>query len=181
MRRHFAISLHALSRLALSLALASPSAATAASINARGLSLELPDNWRQETPSSSMRLAQVAVPGPGGDGQLTIFHFGVGGGGGAEANIQRWISQMELDEGTVPERERLSVGDLTIHFIDASGTAKASRVGSFPAVDQPGWRLYGAVFEGEGGPWFLRLVGPAATLEEHRESFLTMLKSAALD
>jgi len=171
----------ALSLLALGLSIALPSASPAASINARGLNLELPDTWRQETPSSNMRLAQVAVPGSGGEGQLTIFHFGVGGGGGADANIQRWVSQMELDEGTAPERERLSIGDLTIHFVEASGTAKASRVGSFPAADQPGWRLYGAVFEGAGGPWFLRLVGPASTLEEHREGFHTMLKSAALD
>ena len=176
MRRHFALSL-----LALALAIDPPSAAVAASINAKGLSLELPDTWQQETPSSSMRLAQVAVSGSGGEAQLTIFHFGVGGGGGADANIQRWISQMELDEGTAPERERLSVGELLIHFVEASGTAKASRVGSFPAADQPGWRLYGAVFEGEGGPWYLRLVGPAATLEEHREGFLTMLKSAKID
>ena len=171
----------ALSLLALGLSIALPSASPAASISARGLNLELPDTWRQETPSSNMRLAQVAVPGSGGEGQLTIFHFGVGGGGGADANIQRWVSQMELDEGTAAERQRLSVGDLLIYFVEASGTAKASRVGSFPAADQPGWRLYGAVFEGEGGPWYLRLVGPALTLEEHREAFLTMLKSAAVD
>ena len=171
----------AVSLLTLGLSIALPCAAEAAAINARGLSLELPDSWRQETPSSNMRLAQVAVSGSGGEGQLTIFHFGVGGGGGADANIQRWISQMELDQGSTPERQRLSVGDLSIHFVEASGTAKASRVGSFPAADQPGWRLYGAVFEGEGGPWYLRLVGPAATLEEHREGFESMLESAKID
>jgi hypothetical protein len=36
------------------------------------------------------------------------------------------------------------------------------------------------VIEGDGGPWYLRLVGPGATLAAQREAFLKMLRSAAL-
>ncbi len=145
-------------------------------VSARGLRISLPMSWEQETPSSSMRLLQAAVPGSGGAGQFTVFHFGPGGGGGVEPNLARWIGQLELEEGEQPERSQLTVGDLVVHLVDASGTLKASRIGSFPQTDQPGYRLFGAVVEGPGGPWFLRVVGPGATLAEQREAFLGMLR-----
>ena len=161
--------------------LAVATVAMASEVSARGLRLSLPTSWTQETPSSSMRLLQAVVPGSGGAGQFTVFHFGPGGGGGVEANLERWIGLMELDEGTQPERDRLTVGDLVVHSVDASGTLKASRIGSFPQTDQPGYRLFGAVVEGPGGPWFLRLVGPGETLAEQREGFVGMLQSVTTE
>jgi hypothetical protein len=149
-------------------------------VDARGLRIEVPDGWRSEPSASSMRAAQMVVPGSAGDGQLTVFHFGPGGGGGVEANFERWLSQVELPAGVKPHRETFESQALTIHFVDAAGKVMASRVGSFPAQDQPGWRLFGAVIEGEGGPWYLRLVGPDATLAEQRDEFLAMLRGAAL-
>jgi hypothetical protein len=149
-------------------------------VDAAGLKLQVPDGWRSEPPGSSMRVAQAAVPGAGGEGQLTVFHFGAGGGGGVDANIDRWLSQVVLEAGAKPHRETFDSPPFKIHFVDASGTVTASRVGSFPSTDQPGWRLFGAVIEGEGGPWYLRLVGPGTTLAAQREAFLMMLRSAAL-
>ena len=157
--------------------LALPSAAEV--LDARGLELQLPEGWRPQPPESNMRVAQVVVPGEDGDGQLTIFHFGAGGGGGVDANLERWLSQVELDPGAKPRREKLESPPLTIHFVDAAGTVKASQVGSFPSEDKTGWRLFGAVVEGEGGPWYLRMVGPASTLGPQRDAFLAMLRSAA--
>ena len=147
-------------------------------IDAAGLKLTVPEGWRGETPTSSMRAAQVAVPGAGGEGQLTVFHFGAGGGGGVDANLDRWLSQVVLDPGTQPKREVIEASPMKIHVVDASGKVTASRVGSFPAQDEAGWRLLGAVIEAEGGPWYLRLVGPKDTLEAQREAFLKMLRTA---
>jgi hypothetical protein len=166
---------------AIALALAALCApASAETLNAAGVKLQVPDGWRSEPPGSSMRVAQMAVPGAGGDGQLTVFHFGAGGGGGVDANVDRWLSQVVLDAGAKPHRETFDSPPFKIHFVDASGTVTASRVGSFPSTDQPGWRLFGAVIEGQGGPWYLRLVGPKATLEAQREAFLKMVRGAAL-
>jgi hypothetical protein len=119
-----------------------------------------------------MRVIQASVPG---GGQFTVFHFGAGGGGGVEANIARWIGQMELDPGSQPLRQEFERDGLRVHWVSASGTLKASRIGSFPQSDQPGYQLFGAVVEGSGGPWFLRLIGPQAALAEQREAFLGML------
>jgi hypothetical protein len=147
-------------------------------IDAAGLKLTIPTGWKAETPTSSMRAAQVVVPGAGGEGQLTVFHFGAGGGGGVDANIDRWLSQVVLDPGTQPKREVIEAPPLEIHLVEATGTATASRVGSFPAQDEPGWSLLGAVIEAEGGPWYFRLVGPKDTLAGQRDAFLKMLRGA---
>lgn len=148
------------------------------SITAEGLAFNLPDGWTPEEPSSSMRIGQAVIPGSGGDGELAVFFFGPGGGGGAEANISRWVSQVDSTEE--PERDSFASGDLNITWIDSSGTLKRSTIGSFPTEDMPDYRLFGAVVEGEGGPWFLKAVGPQATMEEQRDAFMAMLRGATL-
>jgi hypothetical protein len=158
---------------------ATPTAATGTSIDAAGLALTLPDGWRPEAPSSGMRAAQATIDGSAGPGQLAVFFFGPGGGGGVDANIDRWISQMEMPAGAAaPARETFQAGGLQVTAIDLTGTLKASTIGSFPSTDQPGYRMIAAVVEGPGGPWFLRAVGPEATMAEQREAFLAMLRGA---
>lgn len=153
-------------------------AAAGTAIDAAGLALTLPDGWRPEAPSSGMRAAQATIDGSAGPGQLAVFFFGPGGGGGVDANIDRWIAQMALAPNASTARETFAAGDLQVTSIDLSGTLKASTIGSFPATDQPGYRMLAAVVEGPGGPWFLRAVGPEATMAEQREAFLAMLRGA---
>ncbi|MEM7587200.1 MAG: hypothetical protein AAF560_27670 [Acidobacteriota bacterium] len=145
-------------------------------IQAPGATFTLPTSWQSEQPSSSMRLAQAKIPGDAGEGQLTVFHFGPGGGGGVEANLQRWIGQVELE--SEPQRESFTVGTFTVTWVDAMGTIKPSTMGVGPDTPQPGSRLLGAVVEGQGGPWFFKATGPADTLAAERDAFLDMLKSA---
>jgi hypothetical protein len=105
-----------------------------------------------------------------------VFFFGPGGGGGVDANIERWIGQMDRPDSAAPARETFDANGLRVTAIDLSGTLKASTIGSFPTTDQPGYRMLAAVVEGPGGPWFLRAVGPEATMAEQREAFLAMLR-----
>lgn len=147
-------------------------------VTAAGLAFDLPDDWRVETPDSPMRQFQAKVPGTAGEGLLTLFFFGPGGGGGVDANIQRWVDQMEAPEGVEPDGGRFESNGLTVNWVEHTGTLKASRIGSFPETDQPDYRLQGAVLEGPGGPWFFKLVGPDATLLEQRDAFEGLLRSA---
>ena len=145
-------------------------------ILAPGASFDLPAGWQSETPSSSMRLAQAVVPGSSGPGQLAVFYFGAGGGGGVEDNLQRWIGQLNLDAGKSPERDSFEVGAFRISWVKADGTLIGGTMGG-PASDTPGSSLLGAVVEGDQGPWFFKLTGPAKTVAEQREAFLGMLRS----
>jgi hypothetical protein len=122
-----------------------------------------------------MRLAQAMIPGDAGPAQLTVFYFGPGGGGGVEANLDRWIGQVQADDD--PEREDFALGDWNVSFVEVTGTLLPSGMGTGPTVPQPDSKLLGAVVDGEGGPWFFKATGPAATLEAQRDAFLDLLKS----
>lgn len=137
---------------------------------------ELPATWRREQPSSGLRLAQAVVPGAAGPGELAVFHFGAGQGGGVEANFERWLGQMEQPAGSSPERGELTATGFRVSWIDARGTLLPSTMGSGPTSPQPGFRLLGAVVEGQGGPWFFKVTGPEATLAPEREAFFGLLR-----
>jgi hypothetical protein len=122
-----------------------------------------------------MRLAQAVIPGEAGPADFVVFHFGVGGGGGTEANVERWVGQME--GAGEPQREEFEVGGYHVTWIELEGTLLPSTMGTGPSEPQPGSRLIGAVVEGEGGPWFVKVTGPGGTVEEARDEVRAVLES----
>lgn len=141
------------------------------------IDFSVPASWQNEQPANNMRVAQAIIPGPGGPGNLVVFYFGPGGGGGVEANIQRWVDQMEIPAGTNPAPETFETNGYRVTWIDVPGTLKPSNMGTGPTTEQPNSRLLGAVVEGPGGPWFFKATGPDSTISAERDNFLTMLKS----
>jgi hypothetical protein len=142
------------------------------------LVFELPAGWDRRNPSSNMRLAEASIPGVGGAAELAVFHFGAGQGGSVDANLKRWLAQMDSDPGTVPAQGQFESNGLKVTWIDVQGTLKPSSMGMGPKEEQRGYRLIGAVAEGPGGPWFFKATGPDATLAPRREEMLAMLRSA---
>jgi hypothetical protein len=139
------------------------------------IDFDLPAGWQSQPPSSNMRLTQASIPGPGGPAELAVFYFGPGGGGGVQDNIERWIGQMETTEQPAPET--FETNGYRVTWVDVRGTLKPSSMGTGPTTDQPNSRLFGAVVEGPGGPWFFKATGPDATLGPGRDAFVAMLKS----
>jgi len=136
-----------------------------------------PAGWQRSDPTSKMRIAQATIPGPGGPAELAVFYFGPGQGGGVDANLDRWISQMDVASGAPPRRESFQVSGCNVTWIDVAGTLKPGPMGMGPSTAQPGARLLGAVVEGPNGPWFFKATGPDATVSAARDGFLAMLKS----
>ena len=139
------------------------------------IDFDLPSSWQSQPPSSNMRLAQAVIPGSGGSGEFAVFYFGPGGGGPADANIERWVGQMETQEK--PKPETFETNGYKVTWVDVHGTLKASSMGMGPSTTQPDSRLFGAVVEGPGGPWFFKATGPNATMTPARDAFVAMLKS----
>ena len=139
------------------------------------IDFDLPAGWQTQPPSSNMRLAQATIPGPGGSGEFAVFYFGPGGGGTVDANIDRWIGQMETQDR--PKPETLEIDGYKVTWIDVRGTLKPSTMGTGPSTAQANARLLGAVVEGPGGPWFFKATGPEATMAPARDAFVAMLKS----
>jgi hypothetical protein len=142
---------------------------------AGAIDFDLPKAWQSQTPSSSMRLAQATIPGPGGPGDLAVFFFGPGGGGPVDANIDRWVGQME--GAAKPTPETFETNGYKVTWVDVKGTLKPSGMGMGPSTPVSNARLYGAVVEGPGGPWFFKAQGPDSTLGPQRDAFVALLKS----
>jgi hypothetical protein len=141
------------------------------------LELDLPADWREETPESTMRLVQATIPGAAGAGQFVLFYFGPGGGGGVQDNIARWSAQMKPRPGSEPQRDKFETNNCTVTWIEIEGTLLPSTTGMGPAEEQPDSLLLAAVVEGVGGPWFVKATGPAKTLKGQREAFFKTLRS----
>ncbi|MCO5170720.1 MAG: hypothetical protein M9894_30690 [Planctomycetes bacterium] len=140
--------------------------------------------WVEAPVTNRMRAAQYRPPRAAGDdedAELVVFHFG-GGGGSVEDNLARWISQFRQPDGgssrEAAKLERREVGGLAAHLIDLAGTYVAeTRPGAGERVNKPGWRLLGAIVETPSGPFFVKLVGPSATVEAARPAFTRFVES----
>ena len=142
---------------------------------AGSIDFDIPKGWQSQPVTSSMRVAQASVSGPGGPGEFGVFYFGPGNGGSADANIERWVGQME--GASKPTPETFETNGYKVTWVDVKGTMKAVSMGMGPKTEQANARLYGAVVEGPGGPWFFKATGPDATLGPQRDAFVAMLKS----
>jgi hypothetical protein len=155
-------------------------------VYAAGLTFAAPPEWKPVTTSSSMRVAQFALPHKSSDtvdGELAVYYFG-GSGGTVEANIERWIGQMNQPDGkpssAIAKRETRTVNGLKVTLVDVSGTYVAEMSpGSGQLHNSPGFRLRAAVIETANGPYFIKLTGPAQTIaafDKQYEAFVSSIK-----
>jgi len=150
----------------------------------KGLQWDIPEGLVGEQPANTMRVAQYRIPaGKEGmkDGELAVFYFGAGSGGGTRANLERWAGQFKQNDGSDPmskaKTETLaSDGGLPVTIIALPGRYESSGMGGGPSYDEPDWKLFGAVVEGAGGPWFFKAVGPEPLIDEWQPRLLQMLK-----
>ena len=140
-----------------------------------GVQLKIPKKWTETKPKSKLRLAQFSVPHPkkeAGSAELVIFYFGRSGGGSAEANIDRWISQFE---GATRETTKITK-------IETKGKLKATlaetRPGSGQRRNEADTRMMAAILETPMGNHYLKLVGPAATVNAWEKEFTTLIREA---
>ncbi len=148
-----------------------------------GLSVVMPEGWKSTVPSSSMRTAEYLLPGEGGaDASLVVFYFGPDQGGSVEANIDRWYGQFTQPDGaSTKERSRRtekSVGNLKVTLVDITGTYTGGGMGGGSPAPMPGYRMLGAIIVAPRGPFFYKLVGPAATVANWTASFDQYVASA---
>jgi hypothetical protein len=155
---------------------------------ATDLTYTKPDAWNAVKTTSTMRVAQFVVPRAAGDtadAELVVYYFG-GTGGSVDANIDRWIGQMEQPDGrpssAVAIRSRRTVNGLDLTLVDVSGTYVAEiSPGSPQRHNSPNFRLRAVVVPTPKGPYFIKLTGPAKTVaasEPLFERFLASLKYA---
>jgi hypothetical protein len=171
----------------LALALGTAAAAESTRTEAAGLRFAVPRAWTRVPAPSDVRAAQYTIPRAKGDvldGELVLFHFGTGKGGSAEDNLNRWYGQFVQPDGRASRDAAVvtmrTVGGLKVTSVDLAGTYLGMQMPGGRALEpKPGFRLLAAVVEGPGGPWFLRALGPAASIAAAKPDFDALLASLA--
>lgn len=176
------LSLSVLPVLAVASSLCAPSvrAADAApeSFDVGGLKFKRPTEWAWVALQSSMRKAQLAVPGLGAakGAEITFFHFGPSGGGDLDSNIQRWFRQFQSPAG-VEKVESKTLGGRKTTLVTTEGTFSAGMPGQ-PATPMENYALLGAIVEDQAGNVFVKMTGPKETVQAARPKFLEFLEAA---
>lgn len=144
-----------------------------------GLKASPPKEWKsKEAPATAMsRVATFALPmadGDKDDAELIVFHFTTNAGS-LEANLERQRALFLPAEGKEKVDEKkteVKVGSIKATQQDLTGTFKKK---PFPMSDKftpmKDYRQIYVVLDDKDGQYFLKLLGPAKTVEKHKKSF----------
>ena len=149
------------------------------------LHYKMPDGWVNEKPTSTTRAAQYKLPKAEGDPEdasLVLYYFGATQGGAVQANIDRWIGQMQQPDGSASKdkakTENLTINGMKVTTVDVTGTFTAEMMpGSGERHNNADYRLRAAVIETPKGNYFAKLVGPSKTVAHWNQSYMDYLKS----
>jgi hypothetical protein len=145
---------------------------------AAALTFITPAGWQASQPSSSMRVAELTLPRAAGDpedAQLVVYYFG-GQGGSVQANIDRWVGQMQQADGKASGAASRSVSrqvnGLAVTLVDVSGTYIAEVTpGATARNNKPHFRLRAGVVQTANGPYYIKLTGPEKTVAKWDQAF----------
>jgi hypothetical protein len=146
-------------------------------IKAGSFTFTVPEGWKQVTPSSPMRKAQLEVARGPEKAEVTFFHFGAGQGGTTEENVARWYGQFPGSEKS-RITENVQAGSVKITFAMTEGTFSSGMPGG-PTTPMPGYALCGAIVESAEGSVFVKMTGPDAVVKASTEAFKKMVSDAA--
>jgi hypothetical protein len=150
----------------------------AVALLAAGLTFTTPDGWRQTSSATAMRVAEFTLPRAPGDAEdatLVVYYFG-GQGGSVDANIQRWVAQIQQADGkpssSAAKKQSRTVNGLPVTLVDVSGTYVAEMApGAAERHNKPHFRLRAGVIETPKGPYFIKLTGPEKTVTKWDRSY----------
>lgn len=153
-----------------------------------GLVFVAPAGWVKEEPSVAMRREQYRLPKQGADAvdaTVTVSVMAPDDGGKVEANLQRWAGMFAQPDGS-KSRDALKqstrkLGSANVIEIDLSGTYVVDEtiMGGANKYNEPGWRMLISWIQSPTGNYYVKVVGPAATVGHWEPSFRQFVSSAA--
>lgn len=148
-----------------------------------GLAFPKPAAWVWTQPSMQFRALQYAVPAPAGAGagaaELVFSVFAAGDGGPIEPNVQRWIGQFRGEDGAAApaQRSERTIAGMPVILLELAGAYQ----GMGAAAPRPGMKQLGAVIQAPDRTVYVRLVGPAATVDSAKDAFNAMMDGMRVD
>jgi hypothetical protein len=139
-----------------------------------------PSAWEWVEAPSSMRKAQLRVPGAdkANFAEIVFFHFGQGGGGSTRDNVERWLRQFqEPREKINAKTEEKNVNNRKVTYVSAEGTYLSGMPGG-AQTPKPNYALAGAIIESTEGNVFVRMTGPKELVNISGAEFRKMIEGA---
>ena len=140
-----------------------------------GMKFEIPADWEEQSLSSTVLLAEYALPGTAGAGRLTLSTMG----GGTAANIDRWKDQFRRGPGDPePKESQITVAGKVAALVEANGTF----TDMFDKRQRSNWQLLGVAIPIDGEHnYFVKLTGPRETVEARRDQLVKFVESARFE
>jgi hypothetical protein len=143
-----------------------------------------PEGWQVETPSGSMRLLQFRLPradGDARDGEVVVFGNPMGD---TKANLDRWRGQFQeivsgkdsLEEIAAGEKGRIHLLDITGKFGGGMSPVAGAHGGDSGAGET---RMIAAVVEVPAGTYYVKTLGPPATMGKWAKSIRSFIEESA--
>ena len=136
-----------------------------------GLSFEIPGTW-QEIPDAPEVDSKYIIPTDAGDCEMTLTSMG----GGLDANMNRWVGQVQQQPGDEPEWTTVNVAGIESRMVDIRGSFNSTVSGNRGL--QENWRLIGIAVP-QQRDFFVKLVGPREALTGLQDELTAFLKSGA--
>jgi hypothetical protein len=150
--------------------------------SAAGLTWEHATPLVRRAPKSSMRVAEYGLEGDAVS-ELSVFYFGPDQGGSVDANVTRWLGQLEQPDGSdtsaKAKRSTREVAGVAVTEVEATGAYSGGMAMPGSPAPQPIAEaiLLGAIAQGPSGPVFFKLVAPAGRADAARASFAQLIGS----
>jgi hypothetical protein len=138
--------------------------------------LTAPKTWNRKQPRVDFIRGEFSLPkseGDKADGRLTVS---TGIRGTLQENVERWRVQF-VDKPEKESQEKITVSGIEVTLVDLSGTYKDQKGMMGPAVEMPGYRMLGAIFDVGGELYFIKAYGPAKTLAAQADAFRAFVQS----
>lgn len=142
-----------------------------------------PEDWTS-LPKRPMTINVYGLPraeGDSEDAQVAVSMLGMLPPW--EMNVERWCAQFELPEGKscadVAQQRTLDGTEYPTRLVDITGTYKiSSQMTGQTGPTKPDYRMITAEIQVGTTPWYVKLIGPAATVTQHEEAFLRFVREA---
>ena len=145
------------------------------------IAFKVPDNLQMKQPKSSMRRAQFSAPGAAGPAELVVYFFGPQGAGTTKDNIDRWVGQFSNADGSPVSDSKQStskVSGFDVTRVEVAGQFESGMApAGQPEAAKGGQRMIAAIVETSGGPYYVKFIGPNATVAEYAGSFDALIAS----
>jgi hypothetical protein len=151
-------------------------------VDVSGLKSAVPATWTKGTPGP-LQLAVFILPKADGDKDDTkviVFYNGEAGMGTEEQNIKRYRGMFKAPAGESAKVEKAKVGDQNVTSIEVQGTYLFKARPFDPnaqAEEKADYRMIAVIADGKKGPFYVRFIGPAKSVEKNKKDFDEWLKN----